>query len=67
MKKLIVLLGLVAACQAEYKEKYTIDHTYYTMSLYQQNFDGMYEKHLVDMSDAHNHEFLSQQSQARIM
>ena len=32
-----------------YEEKYTIDHVYYTMSLYQDNSEGMYEKHHVDM------------------
>merc|ERR1712141_28152 len=44
-------------------QKYSVDHTYYTMSLYKNNADGMYDQHFVDMSTAHTQEFLSESSQ----
>ena len=48
-----------------YEEKYTVDHVYYTMSLYQDNSEGMYDKHHVDMSEGNSfvHTFLSEQAQ----
>jgi len=57
-----LLLAGSGGAQA-YKEKYTIDHTYYTMSLYQDNKEETYDKNYVDMSDSNLHEFLSDQSQ----
>ena len=35
-----------------FSETYTVDHSYYTMSLYQDNAQGMYDKHFVDMSNS---------------
>jgi hypothetical protein len=40
------------------------DHAYYTMSLYQDNAEGMYNKHFVDMVGSDVHSFLSSHSQA---
>jgi len=40
------------------------DHAYYTMSLYQDNAEGMYNKHFVDMKGSDVHAFLSSHSQA---
>lgn len=61
----ITIVAFLAPCGNGYKEKYTVDHTYYTMSLYQDNTEGMYDKHHVDMSSDYSyvHEFLSEQAQ----
>lgn len=66
---LVCLCAMVLAFWAPggttYEEKYTIDHVYYTMSLYQDNSEGMYDKHHVDMSEGNSfvHTFLSEQAQ----
>lgn len=65
MKVLLVLvffLGLQRNCLS-FEQSYSIDHVYYTMSLYQDNAQGMYDKHHVDMSDSQLHTFLSAESQ----
>ena len=61
----ITIIAFLAPCGNGYKEKYTVDHTYYTMSLYQDNTEGMYDKHHVDMSTDYSyvHTFLSEQAQ----
>ena len=61
--RLLVLIGSTLGGRS-YSETYTVDHVYYTMSLYQDNAQGMYDSHFVDMSDSIKHEFLSAQSQA---
>lgn len=61
--KIFTLLVLASASLATEHQKYSVDHTYYTMSLYKNNADGMYDQHFVDMSRAHTQEFLSNQSQ----
>jgi hypothetical protein len=48
---------------SKFQDKYTIDHTYYTMSLYQDNAEETYDQHFVDMSDSEVHHFLSGQAQ----
>jgi len=66
MKSYLVILCIAffATGGNGYKEKYTVDHTYYTMSLYQDNTEGMYDKHHVDMTDnSFVHTFLSEQAQ----
>ena len=59
---LVLLSG--AHCERSYQDQYTVDHTYYTMNVFQDNVSGMYDKHLMNMSDAAVHEFLSSQTQA---
>ncbi len=66
VRGLVILLGgfaWFANAGREYQETYTVDHTYYTMSLYQNNAENQYEKHWVNMSDSHLHHFLSNHSQ----
>ena len=53
----IAFLAMMAGVWS-YEQKYTIDHVYYTMSLYQDNSEGMYDKHYVDMTDSFVHTFL---------
>ena len=62
-KILTTLMVLLGSTMATEHQKYSVDHTYYTMSLYKNNADGMYDQHFVDMSTAHNQEFLSESSQ----
>ena len=59
----VLVLVLIHTCSGVSELSYSIDHTYYTMSLYQDNAEKMYEKHFVDMSNSHKHDFLSSQSQ----
>ena len=47
-----------------FQETVTVDGSYYTMSLYQDNAENMYNRHKVDMTGSHVHEFLSTHSQA---
>ena len=47
-----------------FQETVTVDGAYYTMSLYQDNAENMYNRNKVDMSSAEVHEFLSTHSQA---
>ncbi len=50
--------------ESSFKKKVLEDHSYYKMELYKENFEGAYDRHLVDMSGATVHEFLSNHSQA---
>ena len=49
---LFLLICSSVQCGRSFSETYTVDHTYYTMSLYQDNAQGMYDKHFVDMSNS---------------
>lgn len=63
---IVVFAVLTAASEAgrSYQDKYTIDHAYYTMSVYQDNADGTYDKYHVDMKHSTKHDFLSAHAQA---
>ena len=60
----VVLSLLTVVAAEEWKEKITVDHSYYKMHLYKTNAHAMYDKHYVDMSESIVHEFLSNHSQA---
>ena len=55
---LFLLICSSVQCGRSFSETYTVDHTYYTMSLYQDNAQGMYDKHFVDMSNSQVRKFL---------
>lgn len=65
-KAVIVVFVVVVGSEAgrSYQDKYTIDHAYYTMSVYQDNADATYDKYYVDMTHATKHDFLSAHAQA---
>ena len=46
---LFLLICSSVQCGRSFSETYTVDHTYYTMSLYQDNAQGMYDLHHVGM------------------
>ena len=53
--------------EPEYKRYVKEEHQYYHLHLYQDNYDGAYDRHLVDLKadpEARTHEFLSGHSQA---
>lgn len=51
----------------QFRKTVEVDHQYYRLHLFKNNEDGMYDRHLVDLSQeagASTHEFLSGHSQA---
>lgn len=48
----------------QFQDVVTEDGTYYTMSLYQDNAEGMFDRHYVNMTGTPVHDFLSSHSQA---
>ena len=61
---LFALLPSIALAGRSFQETVTVDGAYYTMSLYQDNAENMFDRHNFNMSGSHTHEFLSSHSQA---
>ena len=59
-----VCLPLSALAGRSFQETVTVDGAYYTMSLYQDNAENMFNRQKIDMTGSHVHEFLSSHSQA---